>query len=77
MDPAELNKRFIYHPPIGNQVDRYSAIRKEASFLAGMFNQFCPDSEELKLAINSLRTAVMWANAAIACNETAEDATRE
>ncbi len=73
MDPAELNKRFIYHPPIGDQVERYAAIRKEAAFLAGMFNQYCPDSEELELAIHSLRTAVMWANAAIACNENEEN----
>lgn len=76
MDPVELNNRFTYHPPIGDQVERYAAIRKEAAFLAGMFNQYCPDSEELELAINSLRTAVMWANAAIACNETTEDAVR-
>lgn len=69
MDQADLNNRFTYHPPKGDQADRYQLIRAKASGLAGVISQHAPDSREKSLAITHLEDAMMWANAAIARNE--------
>jgi len=60
---------FTYHPPGGTQTGRYLAIRESAGVLAFKLNALCPPSRELSLAQTRLQEAVMWANAAIACNE--------
>ena len=69
MDMAELEKRFTYHPPKGNQGEKYELIRSKAHQLAFDLVNMCPDSRELSLAITHLEDAVMWANAAIARRE--------
>lgn len=66
---TEINKRFTYHPPFGNQVERYNKIREGARGLAIAMSVDCPDSRELSLALTKLEEAVFWANAAIARNE--------
>jgi len=66
---ADLANRFTYHPPKGDQADRYVAIRERAHDLAEFIDESCPDSREKSLAVTSLEEAVMWANAAIARNE--------
>lgn len=66
---AELEKRFMYHPPIGNQTYRYNRLREKAKDYADLIELFCPDSREKSLAMTKLEEAVMWANAAIARNE--------
>lgn len=65
----DLNNRFTYHPPKGDQAVRYSEIRREAHSLARVIDDMAPDSREKSLAITHLENAVMWANAAIARNE--------
>ena len=65
----ELLKRFTYHPPKGNQIDRYATIREKALGLAEDLMGYCPDSREKSLAITKLEECVMWANASIARNE--------
>lgn len=62
-------KAFTYHPPIGDQVERYQVVRSTASEFARLLNGLCPASRELSLAQTKLEEAVMWANAAIARNE--------
>jgi hypothetical protein len=69
MDSQDLDKRFTYHPPKGDQAVRYSEIRRQAHDLAKLVNDLAPDSREKSLAITHLEDAVMWANAAIARNE--------
>lgn len=69
MTTDELEKRFTYHPPFGNQVERYQVLRDEAKSLANLIDGYAPDSREKSLAITHLEQAVMWANAAIARNE--------
>ena len=64
-----IENAFSYHAPKGNQTDRYQQIRSTAKELANLIDKTCPDSEEKRQALNMLRTSVMWANAAIACNE--------
>ena len=66
IDEKELEIRFTYHPPKGEQVGMYEDIRDAA----GLFSQFIisntPESREQSLAITKIEEAVYWANAAIA-----------
>ena len=69
MPIAEIEKRFTYHPPKGDQADRYHILREAAKVLAYNIQDKCPDSRERALAMTKLEESVMWANAAIARNE--------
>lgn len=69
MTGEELNKAFTYHPPKGDQVDRYQLLREMGHNLALAIHKECPASREQSLALTKLREAIMWANAAIAINE--------
>jgi hypothetical protein len=69
MEPQEIEKRFTYHAPKGDQATRYQQIRDAAKALANLLNTACPDSREKSLALTSLEESVMWANASIARNE--------
>lgn len=69
MDDTELKRRFTYHPPRGDQKERYEEIRERAYALAYNLDKLCPDSREKSLAMTHLEEAVMWANASIARNE--------
>ena len=68
-DLARIEEVFVYHAPINDQKERYQAIRDEAKALAQSLIAKCPYSRERSLALTSLQTAVMYANAAIAINE--------
>jgi hypothetical protein len=70
MNAVDLANRFVYHPPRGNQQQKYENICKNALAFAELLNAVCPDSRALSLAITHLETATMFANAAIARNET-------
>jgi hypothetical protein len=65
----DLERRFTYHPPKGDQPERYQRIRSMGHDLASLITADCPDSREKSLALANLEQAVMWANAAIARNE--------
>lgn len=69
MDPQELEARFTYHAPSGDQPERYVAIRDQAKSLAQTIVASTPASREQALAITALEEAVFWANAAIARRE--------
>jgi hypothetical protein len=69
MDTDDLERRFTYHPPKGDQAERYSGLRERGHQMAKHINASAPDSREKSLAITSLEEAIMWANAAIARNE--------
>lgn len=62
-------KNFVYHPPKGDQTDRYASLRLCGNNLARALNESCPPSRELSLAMTNLEQAIFWANAAIARNE--------
>lgn len=64
-----IENNFCYHPPKGDQPERYQIIRKNAKDLAMLFDELCPESREKSLAMTNLEQAVMWANASIARNE--------
>lgn len=64
-----LDRDFTYHPPKGDQAERYQTIRAEAHKLARKIVQLSPPSREQSLALTNLEDAVFWSNAAIARNE--------
>ena len=68
MTPDEIDNVFTYHKPVEDQPLYFEVIRKSAKAMAEKIMDFCPDSAERDKAIQKLREAVMWANAAIACN---------
>lgn len=65
----DLEKRFTYHPPKGDQPQRYEAIRKIAKDFATLIAECSPESRERSVALTHLENCVMWANASIARNE--------
>jgi len=66
IDDQELENRFTYHPPKGDQQERYIKLKDKAKEFAQLIVDLCPESREQSLAITSLETAIMWANAAVA-----------
>ena len=68
-DIAYLEKTFKYHPPKGNQSQRYEQIRAMARAMAIQILTACPPSRERSLALTKLEESVMWSNSAIARNE--------
>ena len=71
--PFGLEHVFTYHPPFGDQPQRYSAIRRAALDFAMRVLVDCPRSAERTLALRDIQRAVMFANASIALNEAQED----
>lgn len=65
----DLEVRFTYHPPKGDQAARYQEMRGRAELMAEAIMQMTPISREQSLALTKLEECVMWANAAIARNE--------
>ena len=62
----EITNRFTYHPPTDQQVFIYKRIGTQANSFAFTIEEFCPDSEEKKIALLRLDEVVMHVNAAIA-----------
>ena len=65
----DIENRFTYHAPKGDQADRYETVRAKAKELAHFINEVTPTSREQSLALTKLDEVVFWANAAIARNE--------
>jgi hypothetical protein len=61
-----IENDFVYHPPKGDQAERYTRLRGEAKSLALSIASLCPAGREQSLALTHLEQAVMWANAGIA-----------
>jgi len=64
-----IEQLFTYHPPKGDQPERYELLRLNAKTFAKLIDSSCPDSPEKTTAIRKLQECVMFANAAIAVNE--------
>lgn len=63
----DIDHRFTYHAPVGDQPTTYSLIRSAGREFATSVNMLVgAESRELSLAITKIEEAVMWANAAIA-----------
>jgi hypothetical protein len=64
-----IENDFTYHPPKGDQVERYQELRAKAKELALLIYELTPQSREQSIALTLLEQANMMANAAIARNE--------
>ena len=62
----DIPNRFTYHPPQGDQVERYERLRGAGREFAELLAELCPSSPELSRAVARVDEAVMNANAAIA-----------
>lgn len=69
MTREEMDIRFTYHTPKGDQAERYTAIRDKARELAEYITTWSNESRERSLALTKLEECVMWANAGIARRE--------
>ena len=67
---AALAREFTYHPPQGDQGQRYQEINAAARDLAATIEQLCPDTPERQRAIDAVKDARMRANASIATSTT-------
>jgi hypothetical protein len=63
---AELQHRFKYHPPQGDQVERYEQIRGACLALAMEICSIAPAGRERATALNHLDSVMFFSNAAIA-----------
>lgn len=68
-EQSEINNRFTYHKPFGNQPERYQGLREKAKELAYLILESCPFSREKDIAIMKLEESIFFANASIARNE--------
>lgn len=71
----EIENRFTFHPPFGDQAERYGRMRSLAKALATEIVEGSPESREQSLALTKLDEVVFWTNAAIVRHEK-EDAGR-
>ncbi|MFF7023065.1 hypothetical protein ACFY97_18930 [Streptomyces klenkii] len=62
----DIPNRFSYHPPTGDQPQRYERIREAGQRFVQLLAELCPSSPELSRAVTHVDEAVMNANAAIA-----------
>lgn len=65
----EIENWFTYHPPVGDQQERYVKLREKAKELAFLIAASTPASADQSAALRKLRECIMTANAAIACGE--------
>jgi hypothetical protein len=68
---ADIENRFVYHQPLGDQAERYVTLREAAKNLAFLILSLTPKSREQSLALTYLEETIYSANAAIARHETA------
>lgn len=65
----QLENRYRYHAPKGDQTERYAAVRAKILETAKFIRDNTPCSPEQARAFNALDDAMFLANAAIARNE--------
>ena len=63
----DLLNWFTYHPPVGDQAERYELLREAGHAFAMAILMYCPSCLDRTTAIRKVREAVMDANASIAC----------
>lgn len=73
----QLDNRYSYHAPFGDQVGRYSAIRAECLKLAKMIRDNTPCCPDQSLAFTALDEVMFRANAAIARSERRDDGPKD
>jgi hypothetical protein len=68
LEDGEVQRRLGYHPATEGTAPAFELNRSGAILLAEVWNRALPPGREAALALTSLQDALMWANAAVACN---------
>lgn len=68
-NPEEVRDRFAFHPANDVTGPLHGAVRQVFAETANKVLEFTPASREQSLALTALQEAMMWCNAAIACNQ--------
>lgn len=66
IDYAELDNRFVHHPPDEDRATLHQGIRDAGREAALRVLQLVPEGRERAIAITKIEEFVMWANAGIA-----------
>lgn len=67
--PEQIVNWVGHHPPGSIQViEAHEAIRNATRDMLNTFSTFIPDCLDKDKAMEAARTAMMWANTAVACN---------
>lgn len=66
----DLVTRFAYHRPTNGKVKRHEDARFACFQAAMKLNELLPEGREKALVLTKLEEAMMWANAAIAREDT-------
>lgn len=70
----EIIRRVGYHPATRETTPRFEDNRERVVNLALFWDMALPEGREKALALTALQEALMWANAAVACQPaTGED----
>lgn len=65
--PVEIQRRLGFHPSTPATVPQFEINRALAINIANYWDEAIPDGREKSLALTALQEALMWANAAVAC----------
>ena len=68
-EDQRIDNAFTYHPPKGDQAERYELLRSAGRSFAALILGYTPRSREQALALTKLEEAIMWSNAAISRSE--------
>ena len=67
IDPAELENRFAYHPPLTDKRRQaHDDVRGLCLAMAERLNRLLPDGREKSVAVTNLEQVMFWSNAALA-----------
>lgn len=65
-NPAEIERRFVHHPPTPAANLLHDVVNRELLRIAHVLDEMLPDGREKALALTELQSTRMWAHAAIA-----------
>lgn len=68
MSREQILNNLMYHPPILLTVPQHEETRQQILSVALDWEDRLPDGRHKALAQTALQEAMMWANAAIACD---------
>jgi len=63
----EINRRLGFHPATDETIPKFESNRAFFIDLADWLDHNLPDGREKSLALTALQEALMWSNAAVAC----------
>lgn len=69
----DLMHRFAFHPATPMTGPQHDKVRTKHALLASWVLQNVPEGRHQSLALTALQEAMMWCNAAVACDTPTEE----